>query len=208
VPAGRPACARADRVCVIAVPDGARADAQCLLGREWNREGWRIAPLHADNAVVLAIVPDGVSGARVAIGDQATLVDARKNVLAGMLPFTYDDMATKVVERTYRLDPAKPRVGVVDAAGRHSRYHPEYMLRRLGELGYPTVDAITPGGDAQPETDLYWRPGRIPGLDVRRLARLLRVDRVVRVDSPRRTPTPVLRTDAPIVVVAGQGFAE
>ena len=208
VRAGEPGCAPADRVCVVAVPEATRADAHCLLEREWNSERWRIAPLFADNAVVLAIVPDGVSGARVAIGDQAALVDARRNVLAGMLPFPYGDMATKIVERTYALDPAKPRVGVVDAAGRHARYHPEYMLRRLGELGYPTVDAITPGVKAQPETDLYWRPGRSPGLDVRRLARRLRVHRVIRIDSPHRTPAPVLRTDAPIVVVAGAGFAE
>jgi hypothetical protein len=43
-------------------------------------------------------------------------------------------------------------VGVVDAAGRQARYHAEYILRGLGELGYPTVDAITPSVKAQPDT--------------------------------------------------------
>jgi hypothetical protein len=96
-------------------------------------------------------------------------------------------------------------VGVVDAAGRQGRYHAEYLLRQLGEGGYPTVDAITPGVKAQASTDLYWWPGRTPDLEIGRLARLLRVDRVIRIDDPDRTPVPVLRTDAPIVVVAGQG---
>ena len=204
-PAGKPGCAPADRVCVVAVPDGARPAAHCLLRSEWNLEQWQITPLYAGNAVVLAIVPDRVSGARVAIGDQAALVDAKRNVLAGVLPFPYDDVAMKAVEQTYAPDPAKPRVGVVDAAGRQARYHAEYILRRLGELGYPTVDAITPGVKTQPGTDLYWRPGRSTDLEIGRLARALRVDRVIRIDAPHQAPLPVLQTDAPIVVVAGHG---
>ena len=205
VRAGKPGCAPADRVCLVAVPDGARAAVHCLLLREWNVEQWTIAPLYAGNAVVLAIVPDRVNGARVAIGDQAALVDAKRNVLAGMLPFPHDDFAMKSVEQTYSRDPAKPRVGVVDAAGRQGRYHAEYILRRLGELGYPTVDAITPGVKAQADTELYWWPGRSPDLEIGRLARSLKVDRVIRIDAPYLAPAPVLRTDAPIVVVAGQG---
>jgi DNA-directed RNA polymerase specialized sigma24 family protein len=206
VAAARPTCAPADRVCVVALPDGGRAAAHCLLRPEWNREGWRIAPLYPGLAIVLAIVPDGVTGARAAIGDQAALVPAKRNVLAGMLPFPYDDLAPKRVEPTYARDPAKPRVGVVDAAGRQARYHPSYLLRRLGELGYPTVDAITPGVKPQPGTDLYWWPGRAHALDIGRLAEALGVDRVIRIGARDRAPLPVLRTDAPIVVVAGQGL--
>ena len=202
---GKPACAPADRVCLVAVPEGSHPAVHCLLDREWNLEGWEIAPLYAGNAVVLAIVPDRVTGARVAIGDQAALVDAKRNVLAGMLPFPHDDFATKSVEETYERDPAKPRVGVVDAAGSQGRYHAEYLLDRLAELGYPTVDAITPAVKAQPGTDLYWWPGRTPGLEIGRLARSLRVDRVIRIDAPRLAPAPIRRTDAPIVVVAGKG---
>jgi DNA-directed RNA polymerase specialized sigma24 family protein len=206
VPAGKRGCAPADRVCLVAVPDGARAAVHCVVAREWNLEQWQIAPLYAGNAVVLAIVPDRVRGARVAIGDQAALVDARRNVLAGVLPFPYDEFATSAVEPTYARDPQKPRVGVVDAAGRHARYHGEYLLRRLAELGYPTVDAITPSVKTQPGTDLYWWPGRTPDLEIGRLARSLRVDRVIRIDAARLAPAPVRRTDAPIVVVAGHGF--
>jgi hypothetical protein len=39
-----------------------------------------------------------------------------------------------------------------------------------------------------------------------RLAEALRVDRVIRIDARDRVPLPVLRTAAPIVVVAGQGL--
>jgi hypothetical protein len=148
-------------------------------------------------------VPDRATGARVSIGDVSARVEARDNVVAGVLPFPYDGFAESRVEPTYARDAAKPLVGVVDAAGRQGPYHAQYLLRRLGERGYPTVAAITPGINRQPDTDLYWRPGEAPDLEIGRLARLLGVDRVIRVDD--RAPGPVLRTDAPIVIVAGQG---
>ena len=196
-------CAPATDVCVVAVTVGGRADAYC--DDRANRLGWRLAPLFAGKAVAFGIVPDRATGARVAIGDQSATVDARDNVVAGVLPFPHDAFAESRLEPTYGRDPAKPRVGVVDAAGRQGRYHAEYLLRRLAELGYPTVAAITPGVNAQPDTDLYWWPGRSLDLEVGRLARLLEVDRVIRVDDPGHATGPVLRTDAPIVVVAGQG---
>jgi len=200
---GSPGCAPAREACVVAVTVGGRADAHC--SDRANRTGWMVARLYPAAAVVMGIVPRRATGARVAIGDQSAKVDARDNVVAGVLPFPYDGFAERRVEPTYGRDPAKPRVGVVDAAGRQGRYHAEYLLRRLGELGYPTVAAITPGINAQPDTDLYWWPGRTPGIEVGRLARLLEVDRVIRVDDPGHATGPVLRTDAPIVVAAGHG---
>jgi hypothetical protein len=67
------------------------------------------------------------------------------------------------------------------------------------------VDRITPGINAQRPTYPYWRPAGTPDLEIGRIARLLEVDRVIRIDDPPRVPARVLRTDAPIVIVAGQG---
>lgn len=63
-----------------------------------------------------------------------------------------------------------------------------------------------PGVTAQRPTQLYWWPGRAPDLEIGRIARLLEPDAINRIDSPSRAPAPVLQTDAPIVVVAGQGI--
>jgi hypothetical protein len=203
VGSGRPDCAPAGHVCVVAVPEGAPASAYCTDSANW--EGWQVAPLWPGNAVVLGLVPSRSTSARVTIGDQSALVEASRNVLAGVLPFPYDDFAESRVDPTYARDPEKPRVGVVDAAGGQGPYHAEYLLRRLAEAGYPTVDRITPRIKAQRPTYMYWRPGATPDLEIGRIARLLDVDRVIRIDDPPRVPGPVLRTDAPIVIVAGKG---
>jgi len=115
VPSGKRGCAAASRVCVVAVPEGARADAWC--DDPANREGWRLAPLYAGNAVVLGIVPHRATGARVTIDDRTATVDARDNVMAGVLPFPHDDYATTSLSLSYERDPGKPVVGVVDATG-------------------------------------------------------------------------------------------
>ena len=89
VPGGQDPCAPASRVCVVAVPGAALADAQCVLARDPGDEVWRIAPLLPDNAAIYGVVPDGVTRARVTIGDVTGDVDARGGVVAGVLPFAY-----------------------------------------------------------------------------------------------------------------------
>jgi hypothetical protein len=93
VPKGGGECAPATHVCVVAVPHDAAADAQCVL--EWPDDGerWRIGPLLRDHAVIYGIVPDSTTGARVTIDGRTAKVDARANVIGGVLPFPYRDGA-------------------------------------------------------------------------------------------------------------------
>jgi hypothetical protein len=93
-------CAPATHVCVVAVPDDGAADAQCVL--EWPEDGaeWRIGPLLPGHAVIYGIVPDGVDAADVTIGDQTARIEARRNVIGGVLPFPYRDGARIDVDLT------------------------------------------------------------------------------------------------------------
>lgn len=84
-------CAPANSVCVVAVPPDSPADAECMLRRRRNPESWRFAPLLPDNAAIYGVVADGVIGARVTVGTLTARVDARENVIGGVLPFPYED---------------------------------------------------------------------------------------------------------------------
>jgi hypothetical protein len=90
-PLGGGTCAPASRLCVIAVPEDAGADAWCARSIDDTGADWRLAPLLPDNAVLYGVVPDGVTGARVTIGDRTAVVEARDNVVGGVLPFPYED---------------------------------------------------------------------------------------------------------------------
>ena len=98
VPGGQERCAPATRVCVVAVPGAARADAQCVLARDPGDEVWRVGPLLPDSAAIYGVVPEGVSRARVTIGDVTGDVEARGGVVAGVLPFPYERGAQQRVE--------------------------------------------------------------------------------------------------------------
>jgi hypothetical protein len=98
VPRGDEGCAPASRVCIVAVPEHARADAQCVLDEPPDATSWRLTPLLPTRAAIYGIVPDGVTGARVTIGGRSAEVEARDNVIAGVLPFPYEDESdTRVV---------------------------------------------------------------------------------------------------------------
>jgi hypothetical protein len=97
VPSGRGPCAPATRVCVVAVPEDSFADGACVLGDDED-EQWRLAPLLPGRAAIYGVVPDGVTRVRVTIGDISGEVDARDNVVGGVLPFPYSDTADTDVE--------------------------------------------------------------------------------------------------------------
>jgi hypothetical protein len=98
VPRGQADCAPATRACVVAVPEDERADAECVLGRPLREDTWRLAPLLPGHAAIYGIVPDGVRRVRVTIGGVSGEVDARDNVVGGVLPFPYSDRAKTSVE--------------------------------------------------------------------------------------------------------------
>jgi hypothetical protein len=94
VPRTKRECAAATGVCIVAVPESVRADAQCVWGeRNLRGSSWRLAPLLPGNAAVYGLVPVGVTGARVTIGDLSAPVEARDGVIGGTLPFPYRDNA-------------------------------------------------------------------------------------------------------------------
>ena len=61
-------------------------------------EVWRVGPLLPDSAAIYGVVPEGVSRARVTIGDVTGDVEARGGVVAGVLPFPYERGAQQRVE--------------------------------------------------------------------------------------------------------------
>ncbi len=98
VPSGEEPCAPATRVCVIAVPEDRFADGSCVLDDTPEDEQWRLAPLLLGNAAIYGVVPDGVTRVRVTIGDVSAEVEARDNVVGGVLPFPYRAEADTRVE--------------------------------------------------------------------------------------------------------------
>jgi hypothetical protein len=98
VPSGEEPCAPATRVCVIAVPEDRFADGSCVLDDTPDDERWRLAPLLAGNAAIYGVVPDGVTRVRVTIDDVSGEVEARDNVVGGVLPFPYRPEADTRVE--------------------------------------------------------------------------------------------------------------
>ena len=99
VPRAAGRCAPASGVCIVAVTEDERADAQCVWGEDELRKGaWRLTPLLPGNASIYGIVADGVTGARVTIDGETAEVGARDNVIGGVLPFPYRDNAKTHVE--------------------------------------------------------------------------------------------------------------
>lgn len=197
---GSPDCAPAKHVCIVAVvEEESRADAQCALGPV-REQDWRLAPLVPGHAVIYGTVPDGVSGARVTIGDLSAEVDADDNVIGGALPFPYRDGAQHRVELIRRRGPPQPVVGVVDAGG-----PARDVAAGLRERGYETLDAITQGVKPQQPVTVYWRPRLTGEADATAVAEAVGADQLVRTHDGERTPRPVQDTEAPIVVVVGSG---
>lgn len=94
-------CAPANGVCVVAVPPDPPADAECMLRRRRNPEFWRVAPLLPGNAAIFGVVADDVIGARVTLGTLTAQVDARENLIGGVLPFPYEDgVRVDLIRRT------------------------------------------------------------------------------------------------------------
>ena len=95
--------------------------------------------------------------------------------------------------------PPLPVVGVVDAGG------PARAVRRaLGDQGYETLAAITPGVTPQPRTTVYWRPQLTTLAAATAVAEAVGAADLTRIGTPERTPRPVQDTDAPVVVVVGE----
>jgi hypothetical protein len=94
-------CAPANGVCVVAVPPEAPADAECMQRRRRNPEFWRVAPLLPGNAAIVGVVADDVIGARVTVGMLTARVDARENLIGGVLPFPHEDgVRVDLIRRT------------------------------------------------------------------------------------------------------------
>ena len=74
------------------------ADGSCVLDDTPEDEQWRLAPLLLGNAAIYGVVPDGVTRVRVTIGDVSAEVEARDNVVGGVLPFPYRAEADTRVE--------------------------------------------------------------------------------------------------------------
>jgi hypothetical protein len=67
------------------------------VGEERREDAWRLTPLLEGHAAIYGIVRDGVTGVRVTMRGEAAEVDARDNVVGGVLPFGYhDDDRTRV----------------------------------------------------------------------------------------------------------------
>jgi hypothetical protein len=190
-------CAPATGVCVVALTTGERADAECGLNVPPRRAAWRYAPLLSAHGAIYGRVPDGVTGVRIRFGEQVAEVRARDNVLAGVLPFPYEESAE--VELVRRPMPAPPRVGIVDAGG------DVLALRdRLLAAGYEPLSAIVPGVKRQPRNAVYWQRSGATRAEAAAIARVAGAPDLIRVVR-ERTPRPVIAAGAPVVVVAGTG---
>jgi hypothetical protein len=193
VPKGGGECAPATHVCVVAVPEGAAADAQCVL--EWPDDGelWRIGPLLPHRAVIYGVVPDGTTGARVTIGGKTAEVDARANVVGGVLPFRYRDGARTDVALIEDNPRHLPRVAVVDAGGPAGAVN-----RQLALAGYPTVEPARSRDRAG--TVVEWWSDRTTWATATAVAELVGADDVVERDPTARS---IVSDVAPITVIVG-----
>jgi hypothetical protein len=69
--------------------------------RRRNPEFWRVAPLLPGSAAIFGVVADDVIGARVTVGTLTAQVDARENLIAGVLPFPHQDgVRVDLIRRT------------------------------------------------------------------------------------------------------------
>src|SRR5215218_8463984 len=175
-----------------AISPGTPTGAQCVLQPRRGGAHWRVSPQLPDHAVIHGTVPDGVIGARVTVGKLTAEVAARNNVIGGVLPLPYEDGVQ--VELIRRPRPVPPVVGVVDATGISGVA--ANVLAKIRRSGHPVLDA-------QPRTDVYWRPQRATRHEAEVVAELLRAE-LRRIANRGRLPRPVLETDAGIVVVVGR----
>jgi hypothetical protein len=88
VPRGRPKCAPASRVCIVAVGDGSGA-AQCMLGGNRRGRNWWLGGPRSGRSVIFGTLPDGVRGVRVRHHGATVDIHARGNVFGGLLPFSF-----------------------------------------------------------------------------------------------------------------------
>jgi hypothetical protein len=193
VPKGGGECAPATHVCVVAVPNDAAADAQCVL--EWPDDGeeWRIGPLLPGHAVIYGIVPDGTTGARVTIDGRTAEVAAGANVIGGVLPFAYRDGARIDVDLIDGSAARRPRVAVVDAGGPAGAVN-----RQLAQAGYGTVAPARSRNRAGMVVE--WWADRTTWATATAVAELVGADDVVERDPTARS---IVSNVAPITVIVG-----
>ena len=117
---GSPDCAPAKHVCIVAVVVDAGRGRRAVHARSRPRgEDWRLAPLLPGHAAIYGTVPDGVTGARVTIGERTgrgrrgRQRDRRRAAVP--LRATARDVRVELIRR--RRGRRCPLVGVVDAGG-------------------------------------------------------------------------------------------
>ena len=198
VPRGLPDCAPASRVCVVAVPEGSRAVAQCALGRDRRGESWLLGPLLPRNAVMFGVVPDGVTGVQVRSGGAVAEIPAHDNVFGGVLPFAYRMSDRPRAELLHGEPVTEALVGIVDAGGPVAD-----VVGRLRARGHKTLAAVTPGIYDQ-RSVVYWWPGRATLQEAGDVAVTAGIEEVAAIADTERVPRPVLETPAPFIVVVGK----
>jgi len=198
VPRGRPECAPAARVCVVAVAERPGGAAQCVLGRNRRGQNWSLGQLFPDQSVIFGTVPDGVTEVRVTHHGETAVVDAHDNVFGGVLPFPYRTRDVPRVELVRGRADVEPLVGIVDAGG-----PVDDVVARLHGRGYDTLHEITPGRTLPPRSIVYWWPGTESLEQAFEVAGTAGVQAVEPIRDTERIPRPVLDTKAPIVLVVG-----
>jgi Sigma-70 region 2 len=199
VPRGRPDCAPATRVCVVAASEGSNAAAQCGLGRDRGGRNWWLGRLFPDQSLIFGTVPDGVTRVRVSHAGGTTVVDAHDNVFGGVLPFPFSQRGESRVEYVRGPAAVELPVGIVDAGGWVGD-----VVARLQAHGHDTLHEITPGRTLPPRSIVYWWVGRATLEEAFEVAETAGVEQVEPISDTARIPVPVLDTDAPIVVVVGR----
>jgi hypothetical protein len=199
VPSGSARCAPATRVCVVAVPQVADADAHCVLGR--NRDGmdWRLGPLLRDRAVVYGVVPDGIDEGQVTIGGRSARVEAGLNVIGGVVPFPYRRGSDVRLIREGPLTP-EPRVIVVGAGGDAGA-----AVARLTDAGYDATSGALREPAQQEGTAVYWDRRRVTREATARVAGVVGADDRFEAGNAPPALQPRLDMDASVVVVVGSG---
>jgi hypothetical protein len=195
VPWGRPACAPASRVCIVAIT-GLGAVAECDLGRRGRN--WWLGQRFPERAMMFGTVPDGVTRVRLTHRGETAEIAAHDNVFGGSLPWPYEVGDHPRVELLRGDDEAGRLAGIVDAGG-----PVRDIIGRLRARGYLTLELVTPAGNVRGRSMVYWWPGRAAREDAYELAEDAGIDDVEPIRDTARIPLPVLETHAPFVVVVG-----
>jgi hypothetical protein len=198
VPYGRPPCAPASNVCVVAVTGSTSAAAECDLGRARGGRIWWLGQRFPERAMMFGTVPDGVTGVRVSQRGETAELNAHDNVFGGALPWAYEIGDRPRVELLRGDDEAGRLAGIVDAGGPVRE-----VLGRLRARGYLTLELITHAGNVRGRSIVYWWPGRAAREDAYELAEAAGIERVEPIRDTARIPRPVLDTHAPFVVFVG-----